>query len=317
VTAHPTTDFSAGGGLFRAAFAALRGVQIAASVLLLAAISVVLVGVLPTFFGAESFTVYSGSMVPTNHVGAHAVVRGSRTSELKPGDVITYRTPQRPDTLVTHRLVGITETADGKRQFRTKGDANTAEDVVLTDQGAVLGKVVYSVPYAGYIVEFSRRLEGRLLLIAAPALLLAVDYLRSRVRRSERRHMYQQIAAAVDQGSETAQAERARLLIERGRQALAAGRADLAARAAEGVLAIDPRSVDAWVLRIESAEGAESREALLQTALVLNPRAPALTALHGSVLQPPPSARGAHGAVNGRDPNPPARANRESRRGAA
>ena len=266
-------------GLAKLALLTLRAAQMAASLVLVVAIGVVLAGVLPTFFGAESFTVYSGSMEPAIHVGDLAVVRPSKTSDLKPGDIITYRTPQRPDTLVTHRLVGITETGDGQRQFRTKGDANAVEDVVLTDQGAVLGKVVYAVPVAGYIVEFSRSFSGRLVLIAMPAVLLGVDFLRRRVLRGERQRELASLTLAADQGDAIAQEQRIRLLLERGRQASAAGRADLAARAAEGVLGLDPRNVDAWVLRIETAGTPEEREALLQTALVLNPNAASVQAL--------------------------------------
>ncbi len=161
----------------------LGGLQVASALALLIIIAVLLAGTVPSLFGYESFVVYSGSMEPAIGVGDLAVVAPVRPDQLMVGDVITYRTPQRPDVVVTHRLVGIAVDDQGRFSFQTKGDANDAVDQVLVEQGAVLGRVAYSIPKLGYLVEFSRRAEGKVLLIGIPGLLLALDYLIGARRR--------------------------------------------------------------------------------------------------------------------------------------
>jgi hypothetical protein len=62
-------------------------------------------------------------------------------------------------------------------------------------------------------------------------------------------------------------------LLYRGRQAFDAGHVDLAVRAADGALAIDPRSEDAWLLKADSEPDVRSRALLLRMALTINPGA--------------------------------------------
>ena len=114
-------------------------------------------GVLPAALGYEALVVLSGSMEPTIQVGSLAVVKPAGPQELAVGDVITYRAHERPDQLVTHRLVEIGRDEEGRLRFATKGDANNTVDQVTVDQNAVLGRVAFSVPFAGYVVDFARR----------------------------------------------------------------------------------------------------------------------------------------------------------------
>src|SRR5690348_13907572 len=88
-------------GLFGQTFI---GMQVLAAGALLVGIGVLLAGLVPAFFGAETFVVQSGSMEPAVHTGSVAVVKGTRLTALKPGDIVTYRMPENPDNVVTHRL---------------------------------------------------------------------------------------------------------------------------------------------------------------------------------------------------------------------
>jgi signal peptidase len=250
----------------------VRLLRLTLGLALLLVLAVVFAGVLPTYFGAESFTVYSGSMEPNIHVGALAVVRPAKVSAFHAGDVITYRLPTQPDVVVTHRLIAIEQGEDGRIRFRTKGDANNVEDLVLVDQGAVLGRVVYSVPYLGYLIEFSKSGRGRLLLVGLPALLLALDFLRDRLTKQRR-----SLTGGLSQPAVAAQGERFATLLARGRQALEAGHPDLALRAADGVLAADPRNEAAWLLKVHATDDPAARRLLLQTALTVLPGAALLT----------------------------------------
>lgn len=277
--------------------------RIALALLLAAATVVVGAGALPLLFGYESLVVQSGSMEPTLRVGALAVVRPVPIAQLQVGDVITFRAPGDRSTLVTHRLVGIEPLEGSQRQFRTKGDANQSEELILVDQSTVLGILVYSVPYAGFVVDFASRPLGRLLLLGVPAVLLLFDLLRGQGGKSSR-------PAVTDRSSESPESRAtggrapslspdaaaqgtapphpplatllanstddtsglARLL-ESGEASLAAGNARAAQTAAEAVLSIDPRNERAWLLKSRTAADPLERAGLLRSALLVNPQA--------------------------------------------
>src|SRR4051794_26864455 len=151
-------------------------VQILAATILLVLIIGLLVGTVPMLIGGESFVVLSGSMEPTIGVGDLTVVIPVKPTDLQPGDIITYRTTVQPDVVVTHRLMSKETDDQGRLTFETRGDANQVSDSVGVDSNTVLGRVAYSIPKLGYLVEFARQPQGKLLLVAIPALLLVLDY---------------------------------------------------------------------------------------------------------------------------------------------
>src|SRR5438128_1455960 len=65
-------------------------------------------------YGIRTFTVLTGSMEPTIHVGSSILTMP--TPQYKVGDIITFK---RGALTVTHRIFGIKN-----GQFITKGDAN-------------------------------------------------------------------------------------------------------------------------------------------------------------------------------------------------
>jgi signal peptidase I len=266
----------------------LIGLQLAAALALLALVLLLLAGTAPSVLGYESFVVYSGSMEPAIMTGDIAVVGPVKAGELKVGDVITFRTAANPDVVVTHRLVQLETDPGGHLMFQNKGDANDIVDQVQVEQGALLGRVVYSLPRLGYMVDFSKRTEGKALFIALPGLLLAGDYLRARLRRGKPETA---LAPALVVNSAPAQfvptaegpaqaassaptpdAARVLGLLAGGRRALDAGYLELASRAADGALKIDSRNEDAWILKAQATGDSGSGITLLQTAvLVLTP----------------------------------------------
>jgi signal peptidase len=275
----------------------LVGFQVAAALALLALVLLLLAGTAPSVLGYESFVVYSGSMEPAIMTGDIAVVGPVKAGELKVGDVITFRTAANPDVVVTHRLVSLETDAGGHLMFSTKGDANDIVDQVQVEQGALLGRVVYSLPRLGYMVDFSKRTEGKALFIALPGILLAGDYLRARLRRGKAAAAIAPVLAAAPaavqfvvptatapvQAASYASApavvqasapDAARVLglLAGGRRALDAGYLELASRAADGALKIDARNEDAWILKAQATGDSGSGITLLQTAvLVLTP----------------------------------------------
>jgi signal peptidase I len=154
----------------------LFGVQAAAVAALLLLVGALLVGAAPALFGYESLVVFSGSMRPAIEVGDLLVVGPVAPERVMVGDVMSYRTAERPDVVVTHRVVGISVDPKGRLSLQTKGDANDSVDTVLVDQGSLVGRVLYSIPRLGYVVEFTKRPVGRIAWVGVPGLLLALDY---------------------------------------------------------------------------------------------------------------------------------------------
>ena len=78
--------------------------------------------------GLQVFSVLSGSMEPTYHVGALIYVKKVDAMELRSGDVITFMLDE--DTVATHRIVEVVPDAEDSSvlRFRTKGDANDNVD---------------------------------------------------------------------------------------------------------------------------------------------------------------------------------------------
>ncbi len=216
-----------------------------------------LAGTLPSLFGGESFVVLSGSMEPTIAVGDLTVVVPVKPEDFQVGDVITYRTTQAPDVVVTHRLIGKTEDESGRLMFETKGDANEVSDQVAIAPGAVLGRVAYSIPKVGYLVDFARRPEGKILLIGIPGLLLAVDYLLGMRRRRQG-----QVRPAHSEAGE---------LVARGRVAMNNGGTNAAIDLFDRAIAADPHLDEAWLLKASCLPKGAERLACLRAALTVNP----------------------------------------------
>ena len=109
----------------------------------------------PTVFGFSAAVVVTGSMSPAIEPGDLVVCR--RSADYAVGDVITFRSGA---SLVTHRIVG--GTAEG---FTTRGDANNVADADPVPRGAVVGKVVFTVPKLGIFIEKLRTPLGMTVLV--------------------------------------------------------------------------------------------------------------------------------------------------------
>ncbi len=135
---------------------------------------------LPVLFGYHNYVVQGGSMGASLKAGSAAVTKPTSPYDLGIGDVIARRQSE-DGPAVLHRIVDI-RVEDGQRLFITQGDANRTPDpkpVALEGPG---DKVVLTVPYAGYILDFAGTGQGRLLLIGAPLALLAAMVVREKRR---------------------------------------------------------------------------------------------------------------------------------------
>ena len=131
----------------------------------------VLVG--PTLVNRKSFTILSGSMTPTLRIGDVVVDRRMHADQVRPGDIVTFRDPNDPKRLLTHRIVRY-RLLNGIAYVVTKGDANhTVERWSIPANGTV-GRVEYRLPKIGYLVMHVDDPRGRFLLVAIPAALLGL-----------------------------------------------------------------------------------------------------------------------------------------------
>jgi signal peptidase I len=127
--------------------------------------------------GYKPVVVYSGSMVPALRVGSLTVDRSVSSRDVRVGDVITFADPYVHGRLVTHRIVRIFHTKHGLA-YRTKGDANDHRDPWTVRLPGHVGRVAFSVPYAGYALWYLHTREVRTGLIVIAGLLLLTWLLR-------------------------------------------------------------------------------------------------------------------------------------------
>lgn len=132
---------------------------------------------IPTLFGFQSFAVLSGSMEPAIGTGDVVVVRKIPPLEAKIGDVVTFRSPENPGRLVTHRATSIQASGETV-SFVTKGDANTGVERWGIAASGTIGKVEYRIPKLGYVTNRIGSRFGRFAFLVLPALVLAVSELR-------------------------------------------------------------------------------------------------------------------------------------------
>ena len=144
-------------------------------VALVVLLAVALVGV--PLAGIRTFTVLSGSMEPTYHVGSLIYVKKVDPTTIRPGQVITFMLDE--NTVATHRVVEVVPDEDDPStlRFRTKGDANEAEDARLVHYKNVIGTPVFSIPYLGYATNYIQHPPGMYVAISAGAILLLLMFL--------------------------------------------------------------------------------------------------------------------------------------------
>ena len=114
----------------------------------------------PVVFGYHSFTMLSGSMSPTIPTGSVVVDQMLHPMELRPGDVVTFTDPDRPERLLTHRLRSM-EVEGQVVHMATRGDANDADEYWDIPLDGTVGRVAYSVPVVGYARAYVHQQAGR------------------------------------------------------------------------------------------------------------------------------------------------------------
>ena len=97
------------------------------------------------------------------------------------------------NTVATHRVVEVVPDEDDPStlRFRTKGDANDAEDGSLVHYKNVIGTPVFTIPKLGYVANYIQHPPGLYVAISAGAVLLLLDLLSGGSGKGQGKHIRQ------------------------------------------------------------------------------------------------------------------------------
>ncbi len=150
-------------------------------VLGLAAVFVCAGTVAPALLGYHSTTVYGGSMGSSMPAGSVAVTETVGFEDVRVGDVIAFARADSKQT-VMHRVTAIDE-RDGQRFATLRGDSNGAADteplVLTSGQG---DRLVYHVPFLGYVLHYSRTPTVLAPALVVVALIVTFEWFRTQRR---------------------------------------------------------------------------------------------------------------------------------------
>jgi signal peptidase I len=225
----------------------LRLLHLVVTLGLLIVTATMLIATVPALFGNESFVVSADNMQPALAVGDLAIVKPTRVEEIASRDIVVYRLPQDPRTVLTRRLLHSEPGKAGGLALQVRGDSEPSTEQITVQAGSVLGHLQVSVPRVGRLVEFGNSLAGRALLLGLPVVLLAIDRARKRL--------------AQPPAADTPETARISALLNTGQRALAAGYPELALRAADGALALDQTDAAAALLKRIALSAMESQRA--------------------------------------------------------
>jgi signal peptidase len=113
--------------------------------------------------------VESGSMEPAIKTGSVIIIKPSASYKI--GDIISFGPVSKVSPATTHRIVEM-RAQTGQPVYVTKGDANSGADIHQVPAKDVLGKVLFHIPYIGYVINWTKQPFGFMLLIIFPAVIL-------------------------------------------------------------------------------------------------------------------------------------------------
>lgn len=140
-------------------------------------------GKVPTVGGIFPMIVLTDSMSGTFESGDLIICHTANPEDIQTGDVICYYDPMgNGTTTVTHRVTEVTTDASGALAFKTKGDANNAEDTALVPASELIGVYQTHLAGVGNVALFMQTTQGLVICVGLPILVLvAYDAIRRRM----------------------------------------------------------------------------------------------------------------------------------------
>src|SRR5438876_5347927 len=102
----------------------------------------------------QTYVVRGGSMAPAIPRGALVFVQPVPARDLKVGDVVSYRRPEEPGQVITHRIVAarpLDAAGTNGLVIRTRGDANDIPDPWEVQLLGTAWRVAVGVPLLGTV----------------------------------------------------------------------------------------------------------------------------------------------------------------------
>lgn len=127
--------------------------------------------------GYRTMTVMSGSMTPAIRTGDVVFTQRVSPLRLELRDVVTFRSPDTPGRLITHRVRKIRVTGH-MVNVTTRGDANNTSEHWSVPTTGTVGLVRVRVPKVGYLLARIGNGYGRLLFFVLPVALLGISEIR-------------------------------------------------------------------------------------------------------------------------------------------
>src|SRR6266508_1037466 len=154
---------------------ARRVLDVLLVILIAVALTGVVLGKLVPLTGRQTLVVGGSSMAPAIPLGAAVVVTPVPAASLAVGDVVSLRVGPK-SSIFTHRIVRLVE-QDGETWVETKGDANSVADPTLVPASSIIGRVSWSIPWAGYLLALMSLPLGVLFILGVAGSLLAGAWL--------------------------------------------------------------------------------------------------------------------------------------------
>jgi signal peptidase len=130
-----------------------------------------------THFPLKVYTVLTGSMEPAIPAGSLVLGFTIDSTQLNPGDIITFASPDEPGKQIIHRIRSV-KTADNQTYFLTKGDNNDSLDDWQIYPPQIFSRAYLFIPQLGYLASQSKSPLGFVATVGIPALFLLIMYVR-------------------------------------------------------------------------------------------------------------------------------------------
>lgn len=127
--------------------------------------------------------VLSGSMEPKIKTGSVVIIKPAKQYNVN--DVVLFGKDTKKDIPTTHRIIS-SRAVDGVMLYTTKGDANNSPDTTEIRLSDIHGKVLFDVPYMGYIIDFVKKPVGMVIVIIIPAIYIIFDEVKKIVNEVKR-----------------------------------------------------------------------------------------------------------------------------------
>ncbi|MBD7996056.1 signal peptidase I [Arthrobacter sp. Sa2CUA1] len=131
----------------------LAGTAVSLVAMCVASLAALVLIIAPLVTGSQTYTVLTSSMAPKYAPGTFLVVQPTPADALRTGDIITFQIESGKPAVITHRITGISTGQNGERTFTTKGDNNSLADAAPVQEAQIRGKLLYAVPYVGFVAN--------------------------------------------------------------------------------------------------------------------------------------------------------------------